>query len=254
MIIVVAHQKGGVGKSTIATNLSAVMNADLLDLDAQHSSILWNCSREDQIEKGKRASITKKPLNHIKCFTLKNSGCRFPHQTPVPDEKLYEFLEGYAEPKKDIVIDCPGMDGRYNRFALAGADYILTPVSPSGVEVFGLKSFEEILIRTEEAARDSMKRAGRDPKESDVHFKTHVLINRADPRSPQRIRELQEFVTSYPEHFKLCKTQVSILQDYPRAYEDGLSVVERNYNSQSAKEMLKLKEEIRKKLREERED
>lgn len=34
-ILAVAHQKGGVGKSTIAVNLAVIMKADLLDLDAQ---------------------------------------------------------------------------------------------------------------------------------------------------------------------------------------------------------------------------
>ena len=42
MIITLAHQKGGVGKSTLATNLAAALGADILDLDLQRSCQLWN--------------------------------------------------------------------------------------------------------------------------------------------------------------------------------------------------------------------
>ena len=42
MIITVAHQKGGTGKSTIATNLAVELKTSLLDLDKQHSSIIFN--------------------------------------------------------------------------------------------------------------------------------------------------------------------------------------------------------------------
>ena len=45
MILTVAHQKGGTGKSTLATNLAVELGAELLDLDKQHSSIIFNCKR-----------------------------------------------------------------------------------------------------------------------------------------------------------------------------------------------------------------
>ena len=38
MIINIAHTKGGVGKSTLATNLAVEMNCPILDLDMQKSS------------------------------------------------------------------------------------------------------------------------------------------------------------------------------------------------------------------------
>lgn len=47
MIITVAHQKGGTGKSTIATNLAVELRTSLLDLDKQHSSIIFNYKRQN---------------------------------------------------------------------------------------------------------------------------------------------------------------------------------------------------------------
>ena len=58
MIINIAHQKGGVGKSTLAINLGIEMKADILDLDNQNSVLLFNKMRERN---------GYKPLS---CFTL----------------------------------------------------------------------------------------------------------------------------------------------------------------------------------------
>ena len=46
MIINIAHTKGGVGKSTLATNLVVEMNCPILDLDMQKSSYFFNELRE----------------------------------------------------------------------------------------------------------------------------------------------------------------------------------------------------------------
>ena len=42
MIINIAHTKGGVGKSTLATNLAVELNCPILDLDKQGSSKYFN--------------------------------------------------------------------------------------------------------------------------------------------------------------------------------------------------------------------
>ena len=78
MIITVAHQKGGTGKSTIATNLAVELKTSLLDLDKQHSSIIFNY---------KRAHAGLEPLD---CYSIAESQCRFDGQRPVPEAKLDE--------------------------------------------------------------------------------------------------------------------------------------------------------------------
>ncbi len=201
MIITVAHQKGGTGKSTIAVNVAVAMHADLLDLDKQHSSIIFNYNR-------KQAGLPE-----LTCFTVAESRCRFREQTPVPQDNLDDLMQDYAGvPGKDLIIDCGGFDSQNNRGALCYADYIVTPLAPSGTEIYGLQMFGEILVETGQML--------------DTTLKTHVLINNADLRSRQRIRDLQEFVQSRPDIYTLCQTIVGSRQAFKTAYEEGKSVTE----------------------------
>lgn len=201
MIIAIAHQKGGVGKSTIATNLAVTLKTDLFDLDRQFSSAEFNKSR---IEAG---------LPAIPCYTLEEGNCATPYQTPIKHDDLVDFLLDYSGKKdKSIIIDCPGFDCDEVRASLYCGDYILTPVAASQVEVFGLQNFERIIIGTEEVY------------EKAIH--THVLINNADRRAKKRTQELKNFVNANPDHFILCKSHLSRAMAFWDAYAEGMSVME----------------------------
>lgn len=209
MIIAVAHQKGGVGKSTIATNLAVVLKTDLFDLDKQFSSAEFNNIR---IAKG---------LEGFPCFTLKESGSMTPHQTPVARSDYVDFLLDYSGKKdKNLVIDSPGFDCDEMRLGLYCADYILTPVAASQVEVYGLQTFETILESTEETY--------------DKPIRTHVLINNADNRAKKRTEELKQFVASDEDHFILCKTHLSRTVAFWDAFSEGRSVTEYKPSKSSA--------------------
>ena len=123
MIINIAHTKGGVGKSTLATNLAVEMNCPILDLDMQKSSYFFNELRE---------------LPKLTIFKAKTR-----------DE--LKLLEPYAgDKKKHIIVDSGGMDNDLNRLSLVYADLILTPISTSQIELFGLENFRLILKELDE--------------------------------------------------------------------------------------------------------
>lgn len=209
MILTVAHQKGGTGKSTLATNLAVELGAELLDLDKQHSSIIFNCKR---IRDG---------LPAISCYSIAESQCQFDYQQPVTEAHLPELFAWFKQKPGHLVVDVGGFDSPLNRKALFFADYILTPCAPSAVEIYGLQMFEEILEKAEEIA--------------DLHLVSHVVINNADTRSTKRIGDMQEYIHGKPNHFKLCQTIIGSRIAFKTAYEQGRSVSELLEESKSAK-------------------
>ena len=202
MIITVAHQKGGVGKSTIATNLAVEMELPIVDLDSQHSCYLFSLLRKE--EQGKSLQVF----------------------IPETTEEIREILENMDYDK--IIIDSGGYDNDLNRLALLISDVVITPVSPSQIEVFGLLKFAEII---EEA------------KKYNSSLKIHVLINNADPRSSGENRKLQQFIEENSD-FELLKTKLHRRADYRRAYSEGLSVCEYNSGGKACKEIRALITEI----------
>ncbi len=118
MIITVAHQKGGVGKSTVAANLAVEMKFSIVDLDSQHSCYFFSLLRRR--EHNKELSV----------------------YTPETVDELERVLRGLNG--QDLIIDSGGYDNDLNRYALLVSDLVITPVAPSQIEVFGLLKFAEI--------------------------------------------------------------------------------------------------------------
>jgi len=204
MIIAVAHQKGGVGKSTIASNLSVEMHMPVIDLDSQHSCLLFSLLRRE--EQGKNLQVF----------------------TPEAMDEIEDILEKLKA--ENIIIDSGGYDNNLNRFALLISDLVITPVSPSQIEVFGLLKFSEIV---EEA------------KKYNPSLTVYVVINNADSRSTRENRNLQRFIEE-SRSFKLLETKLHRRADYRRAYSEGLSVCEYNPGGKACKEVKDLIAEIRK--------
>jgi chromosome partitioning protein len=109
VIITVAQQKGGTGKSTLAANLAAAMapsrKVALLDIDPQHSLARWHALRP--------GSAAKLALSDVSGWRL--SG------------ELDKLKRGHDV----VVIDSPPQVDTDARLAIRGADLVLIPVQPS---------------------------------------------------------------------------------------------------------------------------
>lgn len=204
MIINLTHQKGGVGKSTLSTNLAVALDAIIIDLDKQRSSVLWNKIR------------TSNGRESIECFT-------------VDDEKeMRQVIKDNSS--KNIIIDSGGYDSGMTRMAILLADIILTPVSPSQIELFGLQNFSKILQQISNEVGQTIQ--------------ANVIINNADTRSKISIQELQKFVTDNNTYFNLLDTVIHCRADFKKAYGDGLSVVELDGKGKAASEIQCLVKEL----------
>ena len=114
MIILVGSQKGGCGKSTIATNLASVAalkgrDVVLLDADSQSTSATWSADREE----------TSAPK--VACVQ------RVGNITATAKE---------LDTKYDLVIiDAGGRDSTELRTGLLAADLLVTPFKPSQADL-----------------------------------------------------------------------------------------------------------------------
>lgn len=205
MVINLSHQKGGVGKSTLATNLAVELKAVIIDLDSQKSSVIWARQRK------------QKGLEAVEVEGVKD----------IPE--LNEALKKHEG--KTIVIDSGGYDSDLMRMAIIAADVIITPVAPSPIEVVGLQNYQRIL----EAIS---KRIGQT-------LKTNVIINNADGRSQGGIETVKEYVEQQPTYMSLLETVICTRIDYKKAYGVGMAVTEYNPSGKAAGEIKELCNELR---------
>jgi len=211
MIVLFGHQKGGVGKSTIAINFAYQIqkkykNIAILDLDSQNSALLFNQLRVSQ------------NLPIITCYK--------------EDEIEFEsFIKKYQNDRNNLlVIDSGGYDSDINRTALIKADIIITPVGISQIEIFGLQKFRKILKEASEALGTTVR--------------TNVLLNNVDSRSKTRLKDLKEYIQEKDKHFNLLDTILYSRADYKNSYGDGLTVKEYNKKAIAQEEIKSLAKDI----------
>ena len=128
-VVVVANPKGGVGKSTVATNIAGYLASQghqvmLGDADRQQSSRLW---------------LRLRP----------------PEARPITS---WEVGEGQiAKPPRGtthVVLDTPaGMQGKLLQEALRLADKVIVPLQPSIFDIYATRAFLDELAQHRKASR-----------------------------------------------------------------------------------------------------
>jgi chromosome partitioning protein len=126
-VVVVANPKGGVGKTTVATNIAGYFASKgqqvmLGDADRQQSSRLW---------------LRLRP----------------PEARPISS---WELGEGQiAKPPKGtthVVLDTPaGMHGKWMEDTLRSADKVIVPLSPSIFDIYATRNFLDELAQHRKA-------------------------------------------------------------------------------------------------------
>ena len=126
MILALAGQKGGAGKSTVAISIAAELVARkrkvlLVDADPQGTARTW----------GDVASEAGHPLPTIIAMGA----------TMHRPDQLPRVAGGYDH----VVIDCPPRHGEIQRSALMVADAVLLPCGPSAADAWALASSVELV-------------------------------------------------------------------------------------------------------------
>lgn len=192
MIILIGGEKGGTGKTTLATNLAAMRalagrDVLLIDTDIQGSANYWTQSRDESEVKPRVACVQKL------------------------GKGLHSEVQDLAKRYDDIVIDAGGRDSVELRSALVVAEKVFIPIQPSQFDIWTLNRMDSLV----DTAR-SMNPA----------LKAWVVISRASTNpSVSESKEASEILGDF-EHLALSNALVRDRIAYRKAARDGLCVNE----------------------------
>lgn len=207
MIILICSEKGGVEKSTLATNLCVLLatkNHDvvLVDADRQSTSAIWH---QDRLQ-------TDKPK--FDCIRLYDN--------------ISHTIKGLSNRYQFVIVDCQGRDSKELRSGLIVADLVLFPFRPSQFDLYTLPNMVEMLTDAQLINPSLIGRA----------------VITMSPTNPQvnELENAREFFNDF-EQITLLKTVICDRKVYRDAGSLGLSVLEMD-NEKAAHEINALWEEL----------
>ncbi len=145
MIILIGGEKGGTGKTTLASALAVMRAKDghdvlMVDTDKQGSASAWAATRDE-------AEVTPR----IPCVS------KFGKSLPADLRELAKRFE-------DLIVDAGGRDSIELRSAMVAADRLYIPITPGQFDVWTLGTMRDLI----EQARGFNE-----------HLEGAVIINRA---------------------------------------------------------------------------
>lgn len=206
--IAVAHDKGGVGKTTTTTNivvqlLEHVKTVQVLDLD---------------------------PKKHLTRFFSRRKDERI----KLLDFSTVKELRAILEANKGIlVMDIGGMDSDMTRNAIAYSNRVVTPLADSLIELDGLNEFKKVIKSLQSA---------------NPELKSTVLMHRVHPNSNidtnVDITLIRDYVAKNKDIFDIFETVIRYRAAYKHAYAESKSVYELDKMSAAAAEIQQLIKEL----------
>lgn len=211
MIVLVGGEKGGTGKTTIATNLAALRalakrDVLLIDTDAQGSASYWaQCRDEEKLQP------------RVACIQKFGKG-------------LQAEVQDLAHRYQDIVIDAGGRDSVELRASLVVAERVYIPIQASQFDIWTLGRMDDLVSSAQ----------GFNPE-----LRAWVVISRASTNPAVReTSETGDLLADF-EHLALAQAVICDRIAYRKAARDGRCTAEmRPADSKAVAEMNALYAEV----------
>lgn len=202
MIVLVGGEKGGTGKSTIATNIATMRtlkNKDtlLFDIDPQKTSTFW-ASRRDENSIQPRITSCQKILDS----RVLNSGV-------VIRNELKALISKYD----DIIVDAGGAASEVLRAVMTMADILILPLMPSSFDIWTLGTVNNLVSEA---------------KHTNPKLIAKVIYNKVAPHPQTAKTEIDESndILSDFENIKKFKSTLIYRVAIRRSQSKGLAIVE----------------------------
>lgn len=192
MVVLIGGEKGGTGKTTVATNLAALRSRDgrdvlLVDTDKQGSASDWAAVREET-----------DGVSRISCVQV------FGKQVTSQVQDLDERYD-------DLIVDAGGRDSVELRSAMVVTDRFYVPLQASQFDIWTIERMEE-LVEKAQAINPSLQ--------------ARVFINRASPHPQvQEAEEAQEILDDF-DHLVFSGVVIHDRIAFRRAASGGIAVAE----------------------------
>lgn len=192
MIYAIGGEKGGPGKTTLATCISPLLN-DLIvvDTDPQASFSNWAALRTQRI---KEEGATIKPIRCIQKF----------------GDNLSDDIEDLSKRYSNVLIDVAGKDSVALRESLLICNKIIYPIQATQLDIWTLPKIQKI---TKDAKRFNKK------------LESYYLLTQCPTNTKQEKQEAKELLSDI-EEIKLLNSLTHIRKAYRKAPSLGLSVLE----------------------------
>jgi chromosome partitioning protein len=192
MILVVGGTKGGSGKTLIAINLAILRAAEgrdvlLIDADEQGSAMDFTRQRQQRMKDGPGYTAI---------------------QTREADVAVQ--VRQMAPKYGDIIIDVGGRDTASQRAALAVAETLLIPFSPTSVDLWTADTVVALL---------------KDAHPFNPGIRAYAVLNKSFPRGSDNI-EAGAILREYPNHWTYLDTPIGSRKAFSNAFGGGYAVTE----------------------------
>ncbi len=209
-VISMINSKGGVGKTTLTTNLAVMFSRDnkkilLIDADQQGSSIDFRGLR------GENEMVPQFPVTQI--------------LTPTLHKDLQKFTFEY------ILIDVGGRDNKIFRSAVMASDIVVVPLCPSQYDFWGSQQTFEIL---------------QEAKMTKPDLQIYSVLNMVIPGT-KIAKEIENLIKEFEKEYevKFLKSTLCSRVAYKYSVSEGLGVTElSNVDHKASDEMKKFYHEL----------